>query len=371
MAPSLVLITGVTGHIGFKTLTYALASGLCVRAAVRSQSKANTLLAHPTIQSLNPGSRLTFVIVPDLTALGAYDEAVVGVRHIIHIASPLRISGAGDEIPLNEQDVFFIQPAVRGTLSMLEAAKKSHTVQRVVITSSLTALVSFEQLTGQEERPANMPIRPHDRVPFVSGPYMSEFEAYAASKVAALLHAEDWIQENANTLSFDVIHLHPAFVEGRNDLATTPKAALTGTNKLLLGMVLGKKFEAPIAGATVHVDDVARVHVQALNQNVPGNMSYILSHPTEWNDAQDIVQRHFSHAVEKRVVPNCGFVETMELSIDVSLTEDVFGPHMNFEEQVKSVVGHYVELRMRNSSALRTTNRGPATGRRQHVRANA
>jgi nucleoside-diphosphate-sugar epimerase len=201
-------------------------------------------------------------------------------------------------------------------------------------------------LTGEEFRPD--PVLPTDRIEFEFGPYESEFAAYAASKVAALAEAECWMARTHP--DFDLIHLHPSFVEGRNDLATTPREAMKGTNGLVLGLAFGKNFENPIAGATVHNEDVARAHIQALDSSVPGNSSYILSQSTEWNDAIDIIRRKFPNAS----LPNTGSAVTHELPIDVSATEDVFGfQHLGFSEQVKSVVGHYLELRSKGRKSVR------------------
>ncbi|KAI9768499.1 MAG: hypothetical protein M1840_004909 [Geoglossum simile] len=367
-ASTLVLITGATGHVGFRTLIHALSAGYTVRAAVRSQTKANTILSHPHIQSLNPGSRLTFAIVPDIVAPFAYDKATTGVHYIIHIASPLT---ANYEVALIDQDAHYIQPAVRGTLGMLEAARKSGTVRRVVVTSSIVALVSIPQMEGLER--LDRPVQPTDRVPFTPGPYENEFAAYAASKVASLQAAESWMWTNRP--SFDVVYLHPSFVEGRNDLATNMRGALTGTNALILGIMLGKQF-GTYAGATVHNEDVARVHVQALNPEIPGNRSYILSQPTRWNDAKDIARRTFPEAVQKRTLPNCGSTITHELAVDASLTERTFGfTHLGYEEQVKSVVEHYLEMRARGSKGFHTAGSQEqmkrTMGRSQHVTANA
>jgi nucleoside-diphosphate-sugar epimerase len=337
---NLVLITGVTGHVGFRTLIQALQAGYWVRAAVRSHSKAQTILSHPKIQSLNAGLRLTFAIVPDLACLSAYDEAVEGVRYIIHIASPLMM---GKLPPGKDEHAYFIRPAVRGTIGMLKAAKKCGTVRRVVITSSLVALVPLAQLTGAEW--TDRPVEPTDRIEFTEGPYETEFAAYAASKVAALSAAENWIRMQKP--KFDVIHLHPSFVQGRNDLATHTRDAIKGTNSIVLGMALGKKMGS-IASASVHNDDVARVHVQALSPTVPGNQSYILSQETQWSDVLDIVEAEFPEAVDARILPNCGQSDTHEVLIDASLTEEIFGfQHLGLYEQVQSVVGHYLELRSR------------------------
>ncbi|KAI9858731.1 MAG: hypothetical protein M1813_007363 [Trichoglossum hirsutum] len=345
-ASNLVLITGTTGHLGFRTLIHALSAGYNVRAAVRSQAKANAIISHPQIQFLNPGSRLTFVIVPDLTAPNAYDEAVQDVSYIIHIASPL----AGRNVPASQRGAHFILPAVRGTLGMLEAANRSGSVRRVVITSSIVAMIPVPRLIGLER--SKRPVLPTDRVPFVSGPYDTEFDAYAASKVAALQEAEAWIATERP--EFDVVFLHPSFVEGRNDLAMNTREALKGTNAIVLGIVLGQKMGST-ASASVHNEDVARVHVQALNSEVSGNTSYILSQKARWGDVKDIVQREFPEAVRKRILPNSGSARTHEVPIDASLTEQTFGfTHLGFEEQVKSVVGHYLELRTRSRSAIHT-----------------
>jgi nucleoside-diphosphate-sugar epimerase len=338
-ASNLVLITGVTGHVGFGVLVHVLSAGYSVRAAVRSSEKAKTIRSHPLINALNPGVRLTFIIVPDLCKTNAYDEAARGVDYVIHIASPLM---SNQIPPPDDQDAFFIKPAVRGTLNILEAAKKNRTVRRVVITSSITALIPFSEVNGSQR--CSTWISPMDRIPFVPGPYANEFEAYAASKVAALQEAEAWMATHQP--HFDVVHLHPSFVEGRNDLALHTREVLKGTNAIILSIALGKQFDHSTMGATVHLEDVARVHVQALDELVPGNASYILSQNTEWDEVREIVSRNFPEAVERGLLPNSGSAITHPVFIDSFSSEEIFGfRHTGLEEHVKSVVGHYLELR--------------------------
>jgi len=352
----LVLITGATGHIGSRTLLHVLRAGYRVRAAVRSEAKIAQVLARPDIQELNPGSRLTFTIVPDIAAPGAYDNAVEGVTHMIHIASPLV---TGDGVPIHKHDEYFIQPAVRGTLNLLEAASLGGAVRRVVITSSVVALIPVGQMEGTERRDPRNPVSPNDRIPFTQGPYHSEFAAYAASKVAALQAAEAWMERERP--AFDVVHLHPGFVLGRNDSATTPSQALQGTNAVVLAMLLGKKF-GPYAGATVHAEDVARVHVASLDPSVYGNQSYILSQAARWNDAKSIARREFPEAMKKKLLVRGGNVDTIEIPIDASFTEETFGFRFaSFEKQVKSCVGQFLELRLRKKPVFQT--RRPETAR--------
>lgn len=342
---NLVLITGITGHVGFRTLILSLQAGHYVRAAVRSNSKAQTIANHPKILALNCSHRLTFTIVPDLACLHAYDEAVINVRYIIHIAAPLMPG----KLPAGQDShTYFIRPAVRGSIGILSAAKKSGTVKRIIITSSLVAIVPLAQLTGEvwTERP----VQPTDRIAFPEGHYESEFAAYAASKVAALTAAENWMKRE--TPSFDLIHLHPSFVLGKNELASHTKEVMKGTNSIVLGMVLGKPMGS-IANASVHLEDVARVHVQALSAMVPGNQSYILSQESDWSAVSEIVEEEFPAVVASGILPNCGSSETHEVIIDSSLTEVIFGfEHSDLQQQVRSVVGHFLELKAKRTSWL-------------------
>jgi nucleoside-diphosphate-sugar epimerase len=340
----LVLLTGGTGQIGFTTLLHTLQAGHRVRAAVRSESKAAFLLSRPQIQglSLAARSRLTFTIVPDITAPSAYDSAVRDVTHIIHIASPLV---TGDRVPPSQHVEYFIKPALRGSLGILESAKKCGTVRRIVMTSSIVALLPVAQMEGTEVRTS--PVRPTDRVPYEGEPYETEFACYAASKTAALIESEAWVRREAPM--FDVVYLHPSFVQGRNLLATTTAEAMKGTNAVVSAMLLGKKWAKGFAGATVHVEDVAHIHVRALDEvAIPGNRSYILDTPSRWDDAKDVVRREFPEAVEKRLLVTTGSCPSFDIDFDASLTERVFGIRFRpFDEQVKSVVGHFLELRTR------------------------
>ncbi|KAK4153253.1 putative NADPH-dependent methylglyoxal reductase GRP2 [Chaetomidium leptoderma] len=358
----LVCITGATGFVGSSTLLHLLRAGYRVRAAVRSEAKIESVLARPQIQALNPGSRLTFAIVPDITVPGAYDDAVEEATHVIHIASPL--ASGGNAVPLSEHERRFIYPAVRGTLNMLEAADRAGSVRRVVITSSFVALVPLEELEGTRIRDARYPVTANDRIPFSPGPYKSEFAAYAASKVAALQQTEDWLA--LQRPAFDVVHLHPGFVLGRNEMATTPAQAMQGTNSVVLALLLGGRF-GPYAGATVHVEDVARAHVAALAPRVFGGESYILSAPARWDDAIGVAKRAFRDAFKKKILVNSGSVETTPLPMDTTITEMAFRfEFASYETQVESVVEQFLELRSRKKGSKPTAD----TAMKQEVNMN-
>lgn len=359
--PTLLLITGATGHVGFCTLVHALRAGLDVRVTVRSETKARFLLSRvasqisfldlgstPTYQSDSNTRRprLTFAIVPDISVAGAYDDVMVDVTHVIHVASPLSTGSQVTPISIERAESFFIKPAVQGTIGLLEAADRCGSVRRVVITSSVVALIPVPQMEGTETRPSNSPVRPTDRVPFTPGPYQTEFAAYANSKIASLDAAEQWADTYCP--AFDIVYLHPSFVLGKNDVATSAADCMKGTNATVLAMLLGHSL-GPLIGASVHVDDVARCHVEAaveLGDLRGRTTSYILSQPSTWNDAKEMAASMFPKAMGAKLISRSGDIETTKLDIDTSDTLETFDiDFQGFESQVKSLYAQFSTLK--------------------------
>jgi uncharacterized protein YbjT (DUF2867 family) len=87
MAGELVFITGATGFVGFAVLREVLRGGYLVRISVRRPSQVEEIKSHHLISPFS--SKISFVVVPDITASGAFDSALEGVTYILHIASPL------------------------------------------------------------------------------------------------------------------------------------------------------------------------------------------------------------------------------------------------------------------------------------------
>ncbi|KAM0720275.1 hypothetical protein Q7P37_004411 [Cladosporium fusiforme] len=338
MANDLVLITGATGHLGFRVLLSALQHGYQVRAAVRSEEKAATLTSNPVLRATPGFSNLSFLLVPDFLKPGAFDEAAQDVKYIIHVASPLAGSLPEDA----DLEAHFIPPAVQGTLGVFESARKSATVDRIVVTSSVLAIIpisAFMAADGQTYDAEN-------RVPEMEPPFVNAEVGYTASKIAALNRAEAWLQ--AEKPSFDVVHIHPSFIFGRDDLTTSTASFQSGTNRLPLNIALGKTAN-PLPNNWNHVNDTAELHVLSLDPKVPGNQSFIASSNGQdgmtFDQVKDIVARNFPEAVERGELPNNGSNPTFDLKVDISKTERTFGlKPVSFEECVASVVGHYLEV---------------------------
>ena len=340
MKADTVLITGATGHLGFKVLVLALEAGYNARVAVRNESGIEKVLRAPSTQSLKSECNLSFVIVPDILSSGAYDEAVQGVRYIIHCASPIT-SGITEDF-----EEKLIRPAVQGTIGILKSAHNSSAsqVQRVVITSSIIATIPPEAFVGQSDDTYDGQLK----VPIHTGSsYPSEFHAYADSKVRALAATHNFIADKHP--SFDIINIMPSFIIGKNELATL-ETFLTGTNRVVFGQVLGAEAASPLPGTTIYLNDVAKVHVLALDPKTAGNQDFPMTSGVgvggvHLADARDIVARKFPAEVAGGILPNKGSQPSLTIKIDSSKTEDTLGlKFAGLETQVEEVARHYLEL---------------------------
>jgi nucleoside-diphosphate-sugar epimerase len=336
MEADTILITGATGHLGFKVLVLVLEAGYNARVAVRTQSGIDNILATPSIKSLSTGTNLEFIIVPDILSPGAYNDAVKNVDFIIHCASPITSGIASDF------DSKILQPAVLGTTGILHSALSSPSIRRIVITSSIVATIPVSAFSEQSTEIFDGQLQ----IPMQSPPYPSELHAYMDSKVRALKASKDFIREKKP--AFDIINFMPSVFLGKNELSTLSNF-LIGTNRYVMNQVLGTKVPRAVPGMTVHITDLAKLHVLALNPEIEGNQDFAVSSEgvdgVELGDALKIVARKFPSEVAEGILPNNGTQPTVRFKIDSSKTERVFGMKMEgFERQVVEVVGHYLEL---------------------------
>ncbi|KAH6611480.1 hypothetical protein Trco_001500 [Trichoderma cornu-damae] len=361
MAGDLVLLTGATGMIGFKTLVDTVKAGYKVRAAVRNQAGFDRISA---LGPLAPYlSQVESVIVPDITVPGAYDEAVKGVKYVIHVASPLPLPVEGDDAYRTQ----IIQPAIQGTVGILESANKVSGIDKIVITASalsvasIAAMAQGTKVNGMSPflydtfyigRNAGANADQHveqTRATGTEGPFASSFSAYEASKALALQATEQFIAEKKP--AFSVVNILPVFVIGRDDTVTDPSNIAKGTNGLLMGPLLGHARDQPLVGVAVHLDDVARMHVLALSPSVKGNQDFLAcSQPSEvvdWSDSFEIVKKRFPEAYADGVFKFESIPRPVNVPgyVDSSKAEKALGfKFKSFEEITIDTVEHYLEL---------------------------
>ncbi|KFA79923.1 hypothetical protein S40288_10231 [Stachybotrys chartarum IBT 40288] len=352
MAKELVLLTGGTGYLGFAILMGLLRSGYRVRVAARSQAKADNVSAAPAIATLGLlAGQLTFAIVPNMTAVGAYNDAVRDVDFIIHAAAPLHASEGSAATTTDELEDAFVTTFVQGNLGLLKSAvEKGEKVKRIVMTSSTVAIAPPEVLAGDTE--ALEVVRGSDhRVAVQPPPYESELHAYCAGKAAALNQAEAFMKEH--TPSFDLISIIPSWIFGKDEFVTDVKGFRTGSTHVLMNGLLTGNPGVPAIGNAVLNADVARAHVRALDSDIEGNQSFVLNVEAQWEDTIPIAKRYFPEAFKSGLFRERSPQPTLSVKWDSSKTRDVLGIEpARYGAMVKEVVDQYLELLNRNTSAM-------------------
>ncbi|KAI4225739.1 MAG: hypothetical protein L6R36_003702 [Xanthoria steineri] len=173
------------------------------------------------------------------------------------------------------------------------------------------------------------------------------YAAYHTAKVLAHRATQDFLRTRKP--HFTITNIMPSFVVGKHELLKTPEDIISPrtTNSVALAPIFGEGLPFPFPGGTVHVDDVANVHIAALGPQTDGNEDFILTaggiDGIQWNDAKEIVRRRFPAAVEKGLLPCRGSTATRAMKVDGGKAERVFGfKYKDFEEQIVSVMEQYL-----------------------------
>ncbi|PQE17532.1 hypothetical protein CJF30_00009508 [Rutstroemia sp. NJR-2017a BBW] len=337
MSGALILITGVSGHVGFRVLVEALMRGYRVRAVVRREEQMTQIINTASVQPFE--KNLTFVVIEELSKNGAFDGTLEGVEGIVHVASPLPFES-------NDYKTEMIDPVIKMTVEVLEAAARAKTVRRVVITSSGGILLSWEYIISNDVSKVFNANDVCDPPPPTSH-FDLPVQAYAASKSLAYAATQRFMNERKP--HFDIINILPSMVIGKNELSRSKKEVTKGTNNTFLASLLGVRSALPQPGASVHVNDVARAHIDALNPSISGTQNLLCSsgglEGTTWDDSKDIVKRLYSKELLEKYFTLDGVTPTRPVRVDSSETERLLGwKFAGFEEQIKSVVDHYIAL---------------------------
>ena len=127
-----VLVTGGNGYVASWLVRRLLERGFDVHATVRDTGDPARTGHLSAVARRRPGKLSLFDA--DLLDAGGFDRAMAGCRIVFHTASPLIVRDVVDP----EGDL--VQPAVRGTRHVLDAANRTPSVRRVVLTSSIVAV---------------------------------------------------------------------------------------------------------------------------------------------------------------------------------------------------------------------------------------
>jgi dihydroflavonol-4-reductase len=257
------LVTGANGFVGAAVVRALLADGYAVRAFVRRGSDRRNLAGLPVE-----------IAEGDLTDRDSLRAALRGSRYALHVAADYRL-WAPDPRPMYTANV-------DGSLNVVECAAESG-VARVVYTSSVAVLGIHADRTPADE---SSPVSLADMVGH-----------YKRSKYLA----EEAVRRRAAELHFPVVVVNPSTPIGPGDVKPTP------TGRIILDAACGRIPAFVDTGLNlVHVDDVARGHLLALEHGRPGER-YVLGGADMTLEAiLAMVAKHMGRHAPKIRLPRAG-----------------------------------------------------------------
>jgi nucleoside-diphosphate-sugar epimerase len=268
------LLTGANGFIASHILEQLLASGSPVIATVRSEAKAHQLLDE---FEEYPAGQLSVVTVPDMTVPGAFDAALshplMSIDTILHTASPFLYKAAK-----SSNKVDFLDPAIKGTQSLLESAKKAGTVNRIVMTSSCAAVIDYVREATPGITKKIYTDADWNAVTYAEGEVGDKSTAYRASKKLSETLAWDFVKENKG---FDLVVLCPPAVFGPMRIMPERIEGLNESNSRFWKLFIDSSKDADIAvkmplHVYVDVRDLATAHILAATVPEAGNQRFLI-----------------------------------------------------------------------------------------------
>jgi len=302
---SWVLVTGANGFVASHIAREFLQRGYKVRGTVRDLEKSSWLV-HDVFKSYADDGKFELVLVPDLAAKNAFDDAVKGMSAIAHVASVTNLAPDPNKV---------VPQTVAGATSILHAALKEPMVKAFVYTSSVNAATMFVpgNSTHVERDTWNKEVL---KLAWAPPPYdpMRGMVVYAASKTEAEIAVWKFAAETKP--HFSVNSISPTCILGEplnKKHIETPYSYL----KLIYD---GKMAFLAAMPAFIHIDvkDVALLHVAAvLDPEVNNARLQAWADYSNWNDVLAIIQKLY---------PQRKFADGLPTPTALSITSDFSQP---------------------------------------------
>lgn len=306
-----ILVTGGTGYIGSWVVKGLLEKGHTVRLAVRDASKKEKYQFLNDIANTTDGT--LEIWEANLLTEGSFDKAVEGCNQIAHLASPFILNVKDPQRDL-------VDPAVKGTANVLEAANKSSTVKKIVLTSSVVAIFG----DNIDMKHQSLDILTEKQFNTTSS---LTHQPYAFSKISAEKKAWEIYKGQSQ---WELSVMNPAFVMGPSLAKNSKSESLKIMNDLLSGKF--KSGTPDLDFCYVDVRDVAKAHIYGLENKTEGR--HILSERiATFLDLANIIRNEFGdkYKLPTKNVPNWLL--------------KIIGPSVGLTRKfVRNNVGHSIKL---------------------------
>jgi nucleoside-diphosphate-sugar epimerase len=212
-----VVVTGGTGYIASWIVRDLLKEGHEVRITVRKLKDEEKYLHLLNIEKKYKGTLKIYEA--DLVKAGSFDQAIEGADYVIHTASPFSVDRHLDP----KKDL--LEPAVKGTVNVLEGVNRSKTVKRVVLTSSLAAIY------GDNRDMRDLGIEAFDESMWNTTSSLKN-NPYSYSKTMAEKKAWEIAGQQDR---WDLVTIHPGFVFGPSLSKRVDATSIDTLRRLLSG----------------------------------------------------------------------------------------------------------------------------------------
>ena len=278
-----VLVTGATGYVAGWLVKKLLEAGVTVHASVRDHENPEKRKYLDAIAESAPGTIRYFK--SDLLHEGSFAEAMKGCSIVFHTASPFTID-------VHDAKKELVDPALLGTRNVLEEARRTKSVTRVVLTSSCAAI--YTDAADCADAPGG--ILTED---VWNSTASLDYQPYSYSKTVA--EREAWAL--AEGAGFRLVVVNPCMIMGPAIGGKPTSESFSIIRRVGLGEL---KSGAPRVGmGFVDVRDVADAHLAAAYLPQAAGRNIICAHPSDLFSALKTLLPRFGacYPLPKRAVP--------------------------------------------------------------------
>ncbi|XP_068337746.1 phenylacetaldehyde reductase-like [Pyrus communis] len=310
-AGKVVCVTGASGYIASWLVKLLLQRGYTVKASIRDPNDP-TKTEH--LHVLDGAQDRLQLFKANLLEEGSFDSAVAGCEGVFHTASPFYNDVTDPKAEL-------LEPAVKGTLNVLNSCVKSPSIKRVVLTSSMAAVA----YNGKPRTPDVVV----DETWFTDPDVCKESKLwYVLSKTLAEDAAWKFVKEKG----IDLVTINPAMVIG-----PLLQPTLNTSAAAILNVIKGARTFPNASFGWINVKDVANAHIQAFERPTASGRYCLVERVAHFSEVVRVLRELYpTLQLPEKCADDKPFVPTYQVSkekakslgvefipLDVSLKETV------------------------------------------------